>query len=150
MPISDRPITPAQVRSIHVALRRRGIDDAEYRALLSDMFGADTCKNLTRRQASDLLALLGRPLPRPPGAPRERPPREPRQPAPEGVAALPTPAQRALIAELAERVDWRDGGGLEAWTRASFGWRRPRSPAEAALVIEGLKAMLRRDGRWAG
>ena len=150
MPISDRPITPAQVRSIHVALRRRGIDDADYRALLADRFGVDTCKSLSRRQASDLLALLGRPLPRPPGAGRERPPREPRAPAPEGVASLPTPAQRALIAELAERVDWRGGGGLEAWTRASFGWPRPRAPEEAALVIEGLKAMLRRDGRWAG
>lgn len=150
MPISERPITPAQVRSIHVALRRRGIEDADYRGLLADRFGVGTCKSLTRRQASDLLALLGRPLPRPPGARRERPPREPRTPPPAGVASLPTPAQRALIAELAERVDWRCGDGLEAWTQSCFGWRRPRSPEEASLVIEGLKALCRRSGRWAG
>ena len=149
MPRSDRPISAAQVRSIHVALARRGVEDDEYRALLASRFGAETCKSLTRGQASELLALLGRPLPKPPRAGRERPARSPRAAAPEGVASLPTPAQRALVAELAERVDWREGGGLEAWTRASFGWPRPRSPEEASLVIEGLKAMLRRDGRWA-
>lgn len=149
MPISERPITASQVRSIHVALARRGVDDATYRSLLDSRYGVRSCKGLTRRQASELLALLGRPLPRPPAEPRERPAAPPPAPRPEGVSALPTPAQRALIAELAERVEWR-GGGLEAWTLASYGYRRPRTVEEAGCVIEGLKAMCARSGRWAG
>ena len=65
--ISAKPITPAQVRAIHVALHRHGIDDDEYRARLMDRWGVDTCKALTRREASDLIASLGYPLPNPPG-----------------------------------------------------------------------------------
>lgn len=150
MTISERPITPAQVRSIHVALARQGIADEDYRAVLQARFGATTCKALSRRQASELLALFGRPLPRPPAtAPKRAPARQRPAPAPDGVAALPTPAQRALIAELADRVEWRQPDGLKRWSRAHFGWPRPTSPEDAARVIEGLKQLCRRAGRWA-
>ena len=137
-----RPITPGQVRAIHAALSRRGIDDGEYRQWLTTRFGTDTCKSLTRRQASDLLATLGRPFPTP-----QREASDP-QAVPEGVTGLPTVAQRSLIAELAGRVTWRDRDGLSRWMTASFGWRRPRTRQDAAQAIEALKAMCRRDGRW--
>ncbi len=142
--ISERPITLAQIRAIHVALPRRGLGDDDYRDLLRERYGVDTCKALTRRQASDLLAALGRALPRPPGARR---PRE-RQPSPRTAPAavrMITPAQRRLIGELAGEVAWRKPGGYQAWLRRTMSLERVSTAADASRVIEGLKAMRRRQ-----
>ena len=57
--ISTRPITKAQIRAIHVALAHHGIPEHEYRERLHTDYGAKSCKDLTRRQASDLLLRLG-------------------------------------------------------------------------------------------
>ncbi len=146
--ISTRPITPAQVRAIHVALHRHGIDDATYRRRLRDGFGVGSCKQLTRRQASALLASLGRPLPAPPGTPpRQSAPRQPapkrRTKPPEGVAELPTPAQRQFIEELIQEVNWRRPAHVAypTWLRQNMGVKRVLSKDQAAQVIEGLKAL---------
>ena len=142
--ISDRPITPAQVRAIHVALARQGIDDADYRARLRSGWGVDTCKRLTRRQASQLLIELGRPLPRPAGG---RPPRAPRPPRlPAGVVRLATPRQRELIDVLRRQIAWRSPDGWRGWLQESFGLRAVRTSTEAGRIIEGLRAMRRRAG----
>lgn len=149
--ISERPITAAQVRSIHVAKARAGLDDDEYRGLLEARCGVRSSKELTRRQASELLAnAFGRPLPNPPGRQRPRPKRERRAKLPANVTMLATKAQRALIEELAERVEWREEDGLARWLRSSLGIGAARTAAEADAAIEGLKAMCRRAGRWAG
>lgn len=140
---TDKPITAAQVRAIHVALHRRGIDDDEYRGRLMDRWGVETCKALTRRQASDLLHSLSVPLRNPPGEPRrERAPRP--DPLPDNVARLPTRAQRELIAELSAELRWREEDGLERWLRRNLGLDAIRTSADAARAIEGLKAMARR------
>ncbi len=141
-----KPITPAQVKAIHVALARQGIEDADYRRLLADVGGgAASCKDLTRLQASDLLARLGRPLRNPPAEGRPRAPRTPRRARRDGVAELPTPLQRTLIEELSAEVKWRPGGGFAEWCRRSFGFGRPATAAQAAKAIEGLKAVKRRQ-----
>lgn len=144
--ISDQPITPAQVRAIHVALPRRGIDDDEYRGLLRDRFDVDTCKALTRRQASELLNVLGRALPHPPGrgprAPRLRAPRERARP---GVTRMATPAQRRLVDEIAGEIAWREPNGFRRWLHRNMSLDRVSTAVQAARVIEGLKAMRRRQ-----
>ena len=145
--ISDRPITAAQIRAIHVALPRRGLDDDEYRGLLRDRFNVDTCKALTRRQASELLLALGRALPAPPGG--ERKPRR-RQPAPRAKAGanvrqMITPGQRRLIETLAGEIAWREADGYERWLGKFMSLERVTTAAQAARVIEGLKAMRRRQ-----
>ena len=140
--ISRRPITAGQVRAIHVAISRSGIDDETYRGLLRERYDVSTCKALTRRQASEFLSRLGRPLPRPPGTGRPRAERPPRLSA--GVARLATQSQRALIEELRARVEWREPGGYARWLRTSFGFGRVATSAEAGRVVEGLKAMVRR------
>lgn len=145
--ISDRPITPAQIRAIHVALPRRGIDDDEYRGLLLDRFGVDTCKALTRRQASELLLALGRALPQPPGGKRK--PRR-RQPAPRAKAGanvrqMITPGQRQLIETLASEIAWREPDGYRRWLGKFMSLERVATAVQAARVIEGLKAMRRRQ-----
>lgn len=143
--ISNRPITPAQVRAIHVALSRRGIDDDTYRGILRERFDAGTCKTLTRRQASDLLAALGRALPRPPGTRGPRP-RPRRQAAAPNVRRMVSPAQRQLIGRLAAEVVWRTADGYSRWLRDNQGLERVSTSEQAARVIEGLKAIQRRRG----
>ena len=137
------------MRAIHAAAARRKLDDDEYRALLEARFHVRTCKRLSRRQADELLTVLtGRRLPPSGPAPPRRPKTRP-APRPEGVAALPTPAQTALIEELSGRVEWREPDGAARWMLASFGWCRPRTVEDAAAVIEGLKSLCRQEGRWA-
>ena len=146
--ISDRPITPAQVKSIHVALHRLGLGDAEYRALLKD-WNVTTCKDLSRRQASDLLARLGRPLASPPGEkpkpetrrrisnPADQPPQEDG----DGVIRLPTNAQRALIRDLSAEIAWRSADGFRRWLKLSLGLDRILTRADAARAIDGLRGL---------
>ena len=148
--ISERPMTSAQIRSIHVAKAAAGLEDGEYRDMLDARFGCRTSKGLTRRQASELLATFGRPLPNPPGRGRERPKRSLRRTGlPPNVSVLPMRGQTELIRELAGRIEWREEDGLARWMESSFGWRRPRTSDEAGQAIQGLKAMCRRAGRWA-
>ena len=145
--ISDRPITPAQVRAIHVALHALGIDDAAYRERLQHGWGVRSCKELTRRQASGLLASLGvRPAQR--GAPDRSAASSPSRPAREpGVTRLPSPAQRRLIAELSREVDWREPDGYPLWLAGNMGLVRVATADQAGRVIEGLKAIRRRQQR---
>ena len=143
--LTDRPITAAQVRSIKIAQRRAGMEDGEYRTLLFERYGVESSKRLTRRQASELLTRLGRPLPRPPGTGRPRAPRPDRLPG--GATRLATRAQRELIAELAGEILWASPHGYAEWLRSSLGIERVATSAQAGKVIEGLKAMRRRgDG----
>lgn len=136
--ISDRPVTPAQLRSIHVAKARAGLDDAEYRALLDRRYGCSSAKSLTRAQASELLTSFGRPLPQPPGQRRRRQ----RKPAPPAnVVALATAPQRKLIETLRGAIQWRSPDGYRQWLRANQGIDRVRTAAEASRCIEGLKRM---------
>ena len=137
----DRPITKAQIRSIHVALHRLGLDDETYRGILHERYGVETCKALTRRQASDLLTRLGRPLPRA-AAPRPRKPRP--EPVPKGATRLVTAEQRELIAELAGEIEWREPGGYAQWLRANMGLERIATSTQGAKVIQGLKAIKER------
>lgn len=141
-----KPITKPQIKAIHVALHRKGIDDATYRDLLERGWGAKSCLDLTRAQASDLLLRLGRPLAREPGEQAPRPARERPKPAPAGVTALPTPAQRQLIEDLVEEIGWMDEDGYRRWLFKSMRVRAVSTREQAAKVIEGLKAMRRRSG----
>ena len=146
--ISHRPITPAQVKAIHVALAAHGIPDNEYRERLRTDYGAKSCKDLTRRQASELLRRLGIPLKRPPGARAPRParPRKPRAPDAPGITRLPSPLQRRLIDELASEIPWRVEYGYSLWLKSNMDLDRVATAEQASNVIEGLKAIKRRGG----
>ena len=143
-------ITTGQIRAIHTACSRQGIDDETYRALLSAEFGALSCKDLDRGQASLLLDRLNgrrkrhpvRILTRP--RPKDRP--APPEPLPPGIARMASPAQRRLIEELRSEIEWREGpAGYEIWLRRNLGIDRVLTTTDAARAIEGLKAMARRE-----
>ena len=139
----DCPITKAQVRSIHVALYRQGIDGATYRSILYERYGVETSKTLTRLQASDLLTRIGRPLLQA-AAPRPTPPRP--EPVPKGAPRLVTAEQRELIAKLSGEIGWREPKGYAQWLRANMGLERIATSAQGAKVIQGLKAIKERRG----
>lgn len=59
--VKRRQITNAQKRAIHCALRALGavgVSDDDYRAILKDRYGVDSCKELSFSQASELLDYL--------------------------------------------------------------------------------------------
>lgn len=132
------PITPGQVKLIHVMLTRQKIDDDDYRALLESLYGVDTCKNLTRKQANELLTRLGagqKPQAAKPAPPRRRDP---------NVVALATPAQHRLIRALIHEVKWRmqpPAAAYAAWLQRNQSLDKVRTTTEAAKVVRGLKAL---------
>lgn len=140
---SGKPITKSQVRAIHVALSRNGIDDDEYRERLRRGWGVDSCVKLTRKEASGLLRSLGVPLKNAPGT-RPRPSNPRPAPLPDNVIRIATPAQRRLITELVMEIDWHTPDGFERWLQGNLGIDAIRNAPDAARVIEGLKNMARR------
>ena len=139
-PDTDTRITPAQIRAIHAATRAQGLTDDEYRDRLRAAAGVDTCKGLSRREASALLLDLGLPL-----RPQTRTPmtKRPRRRTPPGVVRMASPAQRRLIEALASEVAWRTKDGYQRWLRGNLGLSRISTSAEASRVIEGLKGLKR-------
>ena len=135
------PITPGQVKLIHVMLTRQKIDDDDYRTLLESLYGVDTCKNLTRKQANELLTRLGAgQKPKPAQAAKPAPPRR-RDP---NVVALATPAQHRLIRALIHEVKWRmqpPAAAYAAWLQHNQSLDKVRTTTEAAKVVRGLKAL---------
>ena len=51
-------IAPSQIKAIHTAIHKLGIDDENYRHILHSRFGVTSCKDLTWRQAEELLQSL--------------------------------------------------------------------------------------------
>ena len=144
--MTGKPITAAQIRTVHVAARKAGLDDGAYREVLEMRYGVGTCKDLDRRQAHDLIRhLFGGPAPRrevinknskpvnshEPGDGAEGPP--PR--LAKGVTRLATAKQRRFIADLWPQIFWLE---------RRYGSGRVASSPDAWRVIEGLRAMLKR------
>ena len=137
------PITQGQIKLIHVMLTRQGISDEDYREMLEERYGVDTCKKLTRKQANELLTRLGagqKPKPAKLAKPKPAQPR-PRDP---NVVALATPAQHQLIHDLIHEIKWRmqpPAAAYAAWLQHNQSLDKVRTTAEAAKVIRGLKAL---------
>jgi len=139
-PVSDRPISKSQIKQIHVMLTRLGIDDDTYREKLRLMFDVDSCKGLTRKQASTLLTSLGRPM----QAARPHPPAKPAAARKaDNVTQLVTDEQRRLIDELCGEIAWHVEDGFMAWLKANQGIERIRTSVEASRAIRGLLALKR-------
>lgn len=139
----SKPITSAQIKAVKSAIRRVHMADSEYRTLLYDRWGVTSCTFLSRREASDLLAALGRPLARRPGEQPPRPPRPRPAPTPPGVTPLPTPAQTRLIGELAGEIEWSQPDGYAGRLKRNQGLDRVATSDQAQRVIEGLLAIKR-------
>ena len=133
-------ITKAQIKAIHVALARQGIEDDVYREKLRLMFDVGTCKALSRQQATTLLKSLGLAVPKPARQARSRRASTARVQG-DNIIALPTPAQMQFIGDLRREIVWDQADGYQCWLRCYLGINRIRTRAEAARVIEGLKGV---------
>ena len=71
-------IAPSQIKAIHAVVGKLGIDDENYRHILHSRYGVTSCKDLTWRQAEELLSNLNNTNPRPLGEGGRRPGEGPR------------------------------------------------------------------------
>jgi phage gp16-like protein len=51
-------IAPSQIKAIHAVIGKLGMDDETYRHMLHSRYGATSCKDITWRQAEELLETL--------------------------------------------------------------------------------------------
>ncbi len=59
-------ISPRQIKAIHASINKIGMDDEDYRGILRDRYKVKSCKNLSWRQAEELLESLNGKRPSPP------------------------------------------------------------------------------------
>lgn len=143
-----RPITPQQLKTIHVGRRKLGMSDDDYRAFLG-RFGASSARDLTISQARKILdhmMAMGFTIqPARPTPPDTRHAMTPTPASHGNVVALPTGAQRRMIREMAGEISWRKEEGFQAWLEHNMGMKRIRTKEEAGRVIEGLKGLKRHE-----
>ena len=137
------PITKAQIKAIHVALHKQGIDDETYREMLDNEYGVSSCKALDRRQAHQLLNRLKVALTKPAKPRTRRPIQNPAAPVAndDDVVYLATPKQNQLIYELIQEVAWDHADGYQRWLKTCLGLSKVRSRNDASRVIQGLRGL---------
>jgi len=151
------PIHAKQIRIIKMAQRDLGLDDDAYRGLLGDLFGVESCRDLTLEQGNRLIDEFQRkgfqlkPAPRPErSAKRDRKAGEigrklgtERTDAAERLIRMATAAEFRKIDEVAALIPWRLGNGKDLFFAKRLGLKdgRVRTSGEAYRAIEGLKKM---------
>lgn len=148
-----KPITPAQIKAIHVLAGRIGLDDEAYRAIIARLGqGVTTSKDLTQREASAVIRELEGKLGQRPGSTAATPAiakaraatQRPKTPDSQGnVVALATPAQAGLIDNMITEIDWHQHGGFAAWLKRNMGIDKVQTKEQAQKVINGLKGLKR-------
>lgn len=131
-----REVTDAQRSKLFAAARELGLDNDELHALVKDVTGKTSVRQLTMDEAGHVIdALVQR------GASSGA-----RHPLPAGVPRLVTPWQLARIRDLIHTLGWQDARPLYEGVikRALGGPVYPRTSAEAGKVIEAFKAIMRR------
>jgi hypothetical protein len=148
----NEAINRKQLQIIHVALSQLGLDDTAYRVMLKNRYRVESSKDLSYREASDLIdhfKRLGfrlktkRPEPQNPCWPCA--PRTPGVPLPANVVVLASPGQLRMIEHLAADIKWHHWDGYRRWLRKYFKVDEVRTSPDASAVIEALKDMWKRQ-----
>lgn len=144
----NEAVNRKQLQIIHVALNQLRLDDTAYRAMLKNRYNVESSKNLSYREASELIdhfKRLGfrlktkRAEPQNPCWPCA--PRTPGVPLPPNVVALASPRQLRMIEHLAADIKWHYWDGYRRWIKKCFKIDQVKTSPEAHDVIEGLKRM---------
>jgi hypothetical protein len=120
-------ISLQKLKLIHVARKQLCMDDDTYRILLANVFNKTSSKELTPKEANQLIELFkqrGFQIKRKTG----------------GVSR----GMYRKIYALRREVTWQRPDGYERWIKKWFGFDRPRNNKDAIKVIEGLKNMASR------
>ena len=129
-------ISPKQIALLHVAKRELGLDDGNYRAVLSLYGGAESAKDVTQAGFSRLmkyLARIGFKAPAFTGRPKRQ----------HDAGALIGPWQTSKIESLYTALGMDTAGQQKLCKRViKKAW--PQTRGEANKMIECLKAMARR------
>jgi hypothetical protein len=135
--------TANQVRAIYAEARKRGLDsDALHDMVESVTRRTRSVSKLTHAEAQRVIQNLKGESFVPLRTLQYR-----RQKS--GIAALVRPDQLTFIAELASQRDWSPET-LTTFCQRQCKRNSPRTTNEANKVIEALKAMNKREGRWSG
>ncbi|MFB3926405.1 MAG: phage protein GemA/Gp16 family protein [Syntrophales bacterium] len=148
----ENTINKTQLRLIHIAISQLRLDDVTYRAMLSERFGVSSSKELSYREASELIDFFkktGFRLRTKRNAP-ENPcwpcvPRLYREKLPDNVLVLASPQQLRKIEHLAADIKWRHWNGFRLWMKKYFHIEQVKTSIEASIVIEALKDMWKRQ-----
>lgn len=134
----DLPVTPAQVKAIHVLKAQLGMTDDDYASLLSG-YRCKSSLQLTRFEASEC---IGRLIQLANGKKRNFGETKTIR-MPSNVTRLATCQQMQTINHLASRVRWKAGeDGFALWIRKQFGLQRIATTKDASMVIRGLKGLI--------
>lgn len=161
---SAASITPDQITAIKMGQKHLGISDEDYRATLWERYHVDSCRDLNREQATDLIEdyvsrgfilvpsaakankwanRKKQQLPRPykPAGVDKR--MRPSHKGPDNVAYLVTAEEIDKINKVSALIAWREANGLALFLTKRMGINegRVKTSAEAYLAIEGLKKM---------
>lgn len=140
--------TAPQLRKIWGSARELGLGEEELRDVVERVTAQRSISALTCAQARDVIDQLVR-LGATPGAQADQPRKPSGRRRPEGVAALITPDQRALIEDLRAQLggNWTRDSYFEGACKRLLRRPRPASSGDAARVIEMLKRRLEHDAR---
>lgn len=134
----DLPVTPAQVKAIHVLKAKVAMTDEDYEAMLSG-YRCKSSLQLTRYEASELISRLIKLTNGKTRAFSET--KTVRMPT--NVTRLATLQQMKTIKYLADRVKWKAGeDGFALWIRKQFGLQRIATTVDASKVIRGLNVLI--------
>ena len=140
---SKKPIDKIQIKLIHLAKAKLGLDDDKYRLILNQRYWVNSCKNLSYDEATDFIKYfqsLGFKI-----VTKRHTRKAGIKPAPTNIINLVSPQQLALIEHLREDIQWRIHDGYYRWLRKWLKKDRITTAREAFRVIEGLKGMLKRQ-----
>ncbi len=136
-------ITSSQIKLLHIAPKQLGMDDDDFKALLKDLTGKDSRKDLTSGQAGRVIdrliehygfvirgakksvQLRRRSIPR----------------ATPKVICMATPQELDKIEALIPLIEWRAENGYQSWLEKRMHITRVKTAEESYKTIEGLKKM---------
>ena len=136
----SKSIEPVQVRMIHVAVGQLGLSDQIYRDILHGHFKAESCKDLSYAQASDLIDHFKTLGFRIKTVGRDR---RSRRNTALNVVSIPSRDQLDLIDNLKVQITWKFADGFTRWLTKYIKTDRVRTSAQAQRAIEGLKGMIK-------
>lgn len=127
---------PAMLAKIHIARKELGLPEADYRALLARVTGAESAKGLNDAQLNKVLAEMKRLGWKPKASTR---------PASYRADVRKIYALWGALAD-AGKVESRDPASLRKWANRQFSVSAPEflKPEQARAAIEQLKAWERR------
>ena len=142
-------IEPRQITLIKIAQKDLGIEDADYRALLTERYWVDSCTRLSQADADDLIKhfmSLGFVKKKPKKKRARKPLRAP------GIAEV-LPSNHAMVGKinhLIEDIKWNRPGGQSGYINKIIQKPWPRTVKEGQKVIEALKGLKATQQRRAG